>query len=60
MSTQINFGTDGWRAIIADTFPNANVAKVATAVAKWLNQNHSNPSVTIGYDCRFGGQMFAE
>ena len=60
MSTQIKFGTDGWRAIIADTFTNSNVAKVATAVAKWLNQNHSNPSVTIGYDCRFGGQMFAE
>lgn len=60
MSTPIKFGTDGWRAIIADTFTNANVARVATATASWLCQNAEKPAAVVGYDCRFGGLMFAE
>ncbi|MBN1953101.1 MAG: hypothetical protein JW801_17990 [Bacteroidales bacterium] len=57
---RILFGTDGWRGIIAKDFTMANVAKVAYAIARWLIGKYSNPSVVIGYDCRFGGEMFME
>jgi len=58
--TEIKFGTDGWRAIIADTFTNDNVARVAYATAKWLQQHFTQPSAVVGHDCRFGGHMFAQ
>jgi len=58
--TQIKFGTDGWRAIIAKEYTTDNVARVALATAKWLKKSHKSPKVVIGYDARFGGPMFAE
>ena len=58
--TQIKFGTDGWRAIIAKEFTTDNVARVSLAVADFLNRKEDNPSVVIGHDCRFAGEMFAE
>ncbi len=58
--TKIKFGTDGWRAIIAKDYTNANVARVATATALWVKKHHESPSIVIGYDCRFGGWMFTE
>ena len=58
MST-IKFGTDGWRAIIAKEYTVDNVARVSIGTAKWLKANFEKPSVVIGYDCRFGGKMFA-
>ena len=58
--TKIKFGTDGWRAIIAKEYTTDNVARVSIAVADWLNKNNDNPSVVIGHDCRFSGEMFAE
>ncbi|MEZ5002265.1 MAG: phosphoglucomutase/phosphomannomutase family protein [Chitinophagales bacterium] len=57
---KIKFGTDGWRAIIAKEYTVDNVARVAYATAKWLKSEYANPSVVMGYDCRFGGIMFAE
>lgn len=60
MSNKIKFGTDGWRAIIADDFTVANVARVAKGTADWIHQNAKNKSVVVGYDCRFGGFLFAE
>jgi len=57
---QIKFGTDGWRAIIAKEYTTDNVARVTAAVAKWLNKNYKDPKIVIGFDCRFGGPMFAE
>ncbi|MCB9255805.1 MAG: phosphoglucomutase/phosphomannomutase family protein [Chitinophagales bacterium] len=57
---KIKFGTDGWRAIIADTYTVANVARVAKATALWVKGMSENPSIVLGYDCRFGGSMFAE
>lgn len=57
---KLKFGTDGWRAIIADDYTVANVARVAKATALWLKKNRENPSITLGYDCRFGGTLFAE
>lgn len=59
MST-IKFGTDGWRAIIAEEFTVENVARVAEATAQWLKKNHAEPSVIVGHDCRFAGELFAE
>lgn len=58
-ATPIRFGTDGWRALIADQFTTANVARVAQAHAQYLLSS-GTPSVVIGYDTRFAGRMFAE
>ncbi len=60
MNTPIKFGTDGWRAIIAKEYTVENVARVATATAEWMKKNFPQPSVVIGHDCRFGGEMFAQ
>ena len=58
--SQIRFGTDGWRAIIAKDFTVENVSRVAYATAEWTLNNFKNPSVVIGHDCRFGGKLFVE
>jgi len=58
--TKIKFGTDGWRAIIALDFTVDNVARVTEATAKWLTKQFKNPSVVLGHDCRFAGELFAE
>ncbi len=57
---KIKFGTDGWRAIIAQEYTVQNVARVAYATAIWLKQSKSRPRVVLGYDCRFGGALFAD
>jgi len=56
----IKFGTDGWRAVIAESFTVDNVARVAWAVARWVCSKDGEASVVVGYDTRFGGKMFAE
>jgi phosphomannomutase len=58
LTTKIKFGTDGWRAIIAEEYTVENVARVSMATAKWLKSNFDNPSVVIGHDCRFAGELF--
>ena len=58
--SDIKFGTDGWRAIIAKDFTVGNVSRVAYATAKWTLENFKNPSIVIGHDCRFGGKLFME
>ncbi len=58
--TPIKFGTDGWRAIIAKDYTVDNVIRVAHATALWLKKNYPEPKVMIGYDCRFGGELFAD
>jgi phosphomannomutase len=58
--TKIKFGTDGWRAIIAQDFTVDNVARVTEATAKWLLKQHKSPTVVLGHDCRFAGALFAE
>jgi len=58
--TKIKFGTDGWRAIIAKEFTVDNLARVTSGATEWLKQNFDNPSVVIGHDCRFAGELFAE
>ena len=57
---KIKFGTDGWRGIIAKEFTVDNVSRVALAISNWLASKGQNMSVVIGFDCRFGGEMFAK
>lgn len=61
---QIVFGTDGWRAIIAEQFTFANVEKVAYAIGKYVQaiyyQNNERPPVLVGYDTRFLADQFAQ
>ena len=65
----IKFGTDGWRAVIAEDFTFANVARVAQATADyWKSEVHSPKSkvfgcelkVVVGYDRRFLSDRFAQ
>src|SRR5262245_46646062 len=59
---QIKFGTDGWRAIIAEDFTFANVERVAQATADyWLANPASGTTrkVIVGYDRRFLSDQFA-
>src|SRR5690554_2968959 len=59
--TPIKFGTDGWRAVIAEDYTFANLERVARATAQWLHQiADGGPSAVIGYDTRFQGEAFAE
>jgi alpha-D-glucose phosphate-specific phosphoglucomutase len=52
--TQIKFGTDGWRGLIADDFTFDNVRRVAGAIASYvLKHEEAQRGVVIGYDTRF-------
>jgi len=52
----IKFGTDGWRAVIADEFTFSNVRRVTQAIANYL----STPGkIVVGYDNRFLAPEFA-
>jgi phosphomannomutase len=57
----IKFGTDGWRAVIADdyTFENLKRISKATAVA-FQNHPKIENGIIIGYDTRFMSKEFAE
>lgn len=60
MTTKIKFGTDGWRAIIADEYTIENVARVSMATASWVKNKFEKPRIVIGHDCRFQGELFVE
>jgi alpha-D-glucose phosphate-specific phosphoglucomutase len=56
----VKFGTDGWRAKIAQDFTFDNVRICAQALAEFLIENHSGSrGVVIGYDTRFASEDFA-
>lgn len=57
----IKFGTDGWRAVIADEFTFENLKKISKATAIAF-QDHTKLSngIIIGYDTRFMSKEFAE
>ncbi len=58
--SQIKFGTDGWRSIIAEDFTFANVRKVTRAIAQYLQTTYSQDCpVLISYDTRFLADQFA-
>ena len=56
----IKFGTDGWRAVISETFTFGNLRLVAQAIADFVReQNDNDPSVIIGFDTRFLSDRYA-
>ncbi len=65
-TSDIKFGTDGWRAIIAEKFTFANVEKVSFAIGNYLISTYIDGStnkdipVLIGFDTRFMADQFAE
>ncbi|MCX7919924.1 MAG: phosphoglucomutase/phosphomannomutase family protein [bacterium] len=57
---QIRFGTDGWRAIIADEFTFANVEIIAQALADYIfSTGNASRGIVIGYDYRFHSENYA-
>ncbi len=56
----IKFGTDGWRAVIAEDYTFENVEKVALAFAQYYKKHPKIANgVVVGGDARFGSQDFA-
>jgi phosphomannomutase len=66
----IHFGTDGWRAVISDTFTFHNLRLVAQAIAdavasdEWLNGTHHSVQpdpncMVVGFDTRFLSDRYA-
>ena len=59
---QIRFGTDGWRAVIAEDFTFKSLERVAQATADYWNANHvegTQKRAVVGYDRRFLSDQFA-
>ena len=57
----IRFGTDGWRAVISDTFTFANLQLVAQAIADYVldETDAGQPEVVVGFDTRFLSDRYA-
>ncbi len=66
----IHFGTDGWRAVISDTFTFGNLRMLAQAIADAITSEHWDKSgnggaapdprkVVIGFDTRFLSDRYA-
>ena len=59
--SDIKFGTDGWRGVIADDYTFENVRRVAGAIAAYvLKKEDPSRGLVIGYDTRFGSRRFAQ
>ncbi|MGA2775765.1 MAG: phosphoglucomutase/phosphomannomutase family protein [Candidatus Omnitrophota bacterium] len=52
----IKFGTDGWRAVIADTYTFANLRIVSQAVSDYAGKDKK---IAVGFDTRFMSDKFA-
>ena len=58
--TEIRFGTDGWRARIAEEYTFENVRRCAQGFASFLVETgRSAAGVVVGYDQRFQAEDFA-
>jgi len=56
----IKFGTDGWRAVISETFTFNNLRLVAQAIADYVQEeNNGEPRVVVGFDTRFLSDRYA-
>ena len=66
----IHFGTDGWRAVISDTFTFSNLRLVAQAISDAIGSEHWNSGtpipdgvdtrkVVVGFDTRFLSDRYA-
>jgi phosphomannomutase len=60
MPSEIKFGTDGWRALIADEFTFENVRKAAQGLAgEMFASGTDTAGVIIAWDTRFASERFA-
>ncbi|MFH0942394.1 MAG: phosphoglucomutase/phosphomannomutase family protein [Chloroflexota bacterium] len=60
MANPIRFGTDGWRAIIAEDFTFDNVRTCAQATADYISRTgQAKRGMVVGYDTRFASEDFA-
>ena len=60
MSLKIKFGTDGWRARIADEYTFENCRRCAQGFANYLlKHGKKGARVVVGYDKRFHSENFA-
>lgn len=62
MPSEIKFGTDGWRAIIADQFTFENVRKAAQGLAGEMlasGPGAAEAGAVIAWDTRFASERFA-
>ena len=58
--TRIVFGTDGWRARVADEFTFENVRRCADGVARYVvGRGEQAKGVVLAYDRRFASEHFA-
>src|SRR5438552_4250084 len=59
MTTQIKFGTSGWRAVMAEEFTFANVRRAVNGIARYVvSQKAQGARVIVGRDPRFLGETF--
>src|SRR5437660_26616 len=59
MTTQIKFGTSGWRAVMAEEFTFANVRRAVHGIARYVvSQKPKVGKVVVGRDPRFLGESF--
>ena len=59
MTTQIKFGTSGWRAVMAEEFTFANVRRAVHGIARYVtSQKPQGATVIVGRDPRFLGETF--
>jgi len=58
----IQFGTDGWRAVISEDFTFENVRLVSQAIADMFRTAHNGADITfvVGYDTRFLSDRYAK
>jgi phosphoglucomutase len=57
MTTQIKFGTSGWRAVMAEEFTFANVRRAVNGIARYVvSQKPQGAKVIVGRDPRFLGE----
>ena len=58
--SEIRFGTDGWRGVIAEDFTFANARTVAAAIARYvLRGEDARKGVLVGYDHRYASDKVA-
>ncbi len=57
----IRFGTDGWRAVISETFTFANLRLLAQAIADLIleGDGSAEPHAVVGFDTRFLSDRYA-
>lgn len=61
MTTQIKFGTSGWRAIIADEFTVGNVRRAVRGIARYVSSRKAKGArVIVGRDPRYMGERFVQ